>query len=94
MQINLGSGNILVDLHDYYDNRTMTCPDCNGDGSIPWEEVKDGYEAMADEVAFRIHKRNKSGFPCLNFRTMLNIAREVKKSGKECLRCCGTGEVS
>jgi hypothetical protein len=89
----MSSGNHLVDRYEESQNRIRTCGYCNGDGHVPWSDITDGFEKMADYISFLIYKRSKRGFPCKSFREMLSIAREVKKHGAECPMCDGCGEV-
>lgn len=68
-----------------------TCSRCDGSGRVSWQDIRDGMQLMSEEIAFRIWKADKNGFPCKTYKQMLNIARRVKKEGCECLACGGNG---
>lgn len=85
------SGNSMVDAQDAI--RVITCPECSGEGTIPWNDVENGVEKMLDKVSFKLYCMRKDGHPVVSFREALRIARGIRKEGKVCDRCDGTGEV-
>lgn len=86
------SGNSIVDMNYDCDVRTFKCRDCRGRGAIAWREVKDWQHEMNEVIDDKIFRALKK-VGRLSFYGMLYIARLVRKSGRKCEICDGTGEV-
>lgn len=87
------SGNYLVDAHenDSSFHRSKTCNRCEGSGRVSWQDIRDGMQLMSEEIAFRIWKADKNGFPIKTYRQMLQIGRNIRKNGCDCPQCDGSG---
>ena len=87
------SGNFLVDMHQAHDTKMRKCRECNGTGSIPWNEITDGMEMMMDRLARIAYRRRMNGNEIKSLSEMLSVARIVKEEGCTCPECDGLGEL-
>lgn len=80
-------GNFLVDC--YVDN-DRTCPDCRGDGRLPYEDLPDGEAIRHIDFEYFL-ARNRHGYPTLKEKKE-KILR-MREEGGQCFRCGGSGWV-
>lgn len=82
--------NMLVDrIEADNDVRTFKCRDCNGQGSVPWKTVDDWQLRMSEKIEDEIYKNIKRH----GIRTVVQVARDVRRDGCRCEACDGCGEV-
>lgn len=90
------SGNHMVDQGGYRENAT-TCPKCNGNGFIKWNDVEEWTELFHDEFRDNIYQWNKrriaNGKAEMTFIECLHEAREMRLQGAVCPRCEGVGMI-
>jgi len=73
-----------------------TCPDCKGNGSAPWKDVHDWQHRMGEEIDFQVKDMSRSYSIIgaeFGFLHMLDVARDVRSAGCECVKCAGRGQV-
>lgn len=91
------SGNLMVDRGGKGEFE-WTCSRCKGNGSIPWKALPEWRYLMACEIDFQITDIRQSykiiGIEDeFTFNDMLDIAREVRRNGFECVSCGGRGVI-
>ena len=87
------NGNMLVDMQEAMDQRTVECPECDGMGYRYWRTLDNGMDLMADAIAAEFHHLKVVGRHPDTLGEMLEIAREIRHRGMKCERCEGKGEI-
>jgi len=86
----MSSGNYMVDEQDRIEDRSSrVCRACSGNGFVKWTDM----EKFSEEVAYICYKEAKAKRPVKDFRSLIAIARGVKRAGMECPECLGDGRV-